>query len=100
MIARIWKGRTKPEHADEYWSFLTNNAEEDCRKTEGNRGVSVYRKVTPDYAEFLFVSLWDSLESVHNYAGDDIDKAHYFPEDLKYVMNPPSTVDHYEVFSV
>jgi heme-degrading monooxygenase HmoA len=100
MIARIWRGRTRPEHANEYWKFLTGNAEDDCRRTTGNCGVHVYRKVTADYAEFLFVSFWESLEAVRNYAGDDIDKAHYFPEDLRYVIDPPATVDHYQVFSV
>lgn len=100
MIARIWRGLTKKENADVYWKFLTHNAEDDCRHTKGNHGVSVFRKITGDYAEFLFISFWESLEAVKTYAGDDIDKAHYFPEDLKYVIDPPTHVEHYEVFSV
>lgn len=100
MIARIWRGQTKKEDADVYWKFLTQNAEEDCRKTEGNRGVSVYRRLQGDFAEFLFVSFWESMEAVRNYAGEDIDRAHYFPEDLRYVIDPPSLVEHYEVFSI
>jgi len=100
MIARIWHGRTKKEHADKYWKFLTNNAEDDCRKTKGNCGVSVYRRIAGDYADFMFISLWESKEAIHNYAGEDIEKAHYFPEDLKYVINPPAQVEHYEIFSV
>ena len=100
MIARIWRGRTKKENADVYWKFLTQNAEDDCRHTKGNHGVSVYKRIIGDYAEFLFISFWESLEAVKNYAGDDIDKAHYFPEDLKYVIDPPTHVEHYEVFSV
>ena len=100
MIARIWRGRTKKENADEYWKFLTCNAEEDCRKTEGNRGVSVYKRITSDYAEFMFISFWESIDVIRNYAGEDIDRAHYFPEDLKYVIDPPSHVEHFEVVSV
>jgi heme-degrading monooxygenase HmoA len=100
MIARIWRGRTKKENADEYWQFLTQNAEEDCRKTPGNRGVSVYKRITADYAEFMFISFWESMEAVKSYAGEDIAKAHYFPEDLKYVIDPPASVEHHDVFSV
>ena len=100
MIARVWRGRTKKQDADEYWKFLTRNAEEDCRKTEGNCGVSVYRRTLSDSVEFMFVSFWESMEVVRNYAGADIDRAHYFPEDLKYVIDPPSHVEHFEVFSV
>jgi hypothetical protein len=40
------------------------------------------------------------MEAVRIYAGDEIDKAHYFPEDLQYVIDPPAYVEHYEVFSV
>ena len=100
MIARIWRGRTKKENAEEYWKFLTWNAEDDCRKVPGNCGVSVYKRIGSDFAEFLFISFWESMEAVKNYAGKDIDKAHYFPEDLKNVIDPPETVEHYEVFSV
>lgn len=100
MIARVWRGHTKKQDADEYWKFLTRNAEEDCRKTEGNSGVSVYRRTLSDSVEFMFVSFWESLEVVRNYAGADIDRAHYFSEDLKYVIDPPSHVEHFEVFSV
>ncbi|HEY7161167.1 MAG TPA: antibiotic biosynthesis monooxygenase [Acidobacteriota bacterium] len=100
MIARIWRGRTKKENADVYWKFLTHNAEDDCRHTKGNHGVSVCKRIMGDYAEFVFISFWESLEAVKTYAGDDIDKAHYFPEDLKYVIDPSTHVEHYEVFSV
>jgi heme-degrading monooxygenase HmoA len=100
MIARIWRGRTKKENADVYWKFLTHNAEDDCRQTIGNNGVSVCKRIIGDYAEFLFISYWESLESIKTYAGEDIDKAHYFPEDLKYVIDPSTHVEHYEVFSV
>lgn len=100
MIARVWRGRARKENAGEYWKFLTQNAEEDCRKTVGNQGVSVYRRVTSDAAEFMFISFWESIDAVKNYAGEDIDQAHYFPEDLKYVIDPPSTVEHFEVFTI
>ena len=100
MVVRIWRGRTKKENADVYWKFLTQNAEDDCRQTKGNRGVSVCKRITGDYAEFLFISYWESLEAIKSYAGEDIDKAHYFPEDLKYVIEPSTHVEHYEVFSI
>jgi heme-degrading monooxygenase HmoA len=99
MIARLWRGRTKKESADVYWQFLTQNAEQDCRKTKGNRGVSVYRKIDRDFADFMFISFWESMDAVQNYAGKDIERAHYFPEDLKYVIDPPTHVEHFEVFS-
>jgi hypothetical protein len=58
------------------------------------------RKIGSDLAVFLFISFWESMDAVKNYAGNDIDGAHYFPEDLKYVIDPPKKVEHYEVFTV
>ena len=100
MIARVWRGRTKKENADQYWKFLTQNAEEDCLRTKGNFGVSVYKRITADDTEFMFISFWESMDAVRNYAGADVDLAHYFPEDLKYVIDPSSQVEHFEVVSM
>jgi hypothetical protein len=35
------------------------------------------RKIGSDLAVFLFISFWESMHAVKNYAGNDIDGAHY-----------------------
>jgi heme-degrading monooxygenase HmoA len=97
MIARIWKGRTKNDVAEEYEQYLNETGVKDCRKTEGNRGVYVFRKIAPEYAEFCFISLWESEQHIREFSGDDINNAVYYPRDPEYLLELPPHVEHFEV---
>jgi heme-degrading monooxygenase HmoA len=97
MIARTWHGVTPAEKADEYAAFLNRSGVVDYKATEGNRGVYVLRRIEGDKAHFLLLSLWDSKEAIARFAGDDIEKAHYYPEDKNFLLELEPTVHHYEV---
>jgi hypothetical protein len=43
------------------------------------------------------MSLWDSLEAIRAFAGDDVERARYYPEDASYLLELEPTVAHYEV---
>ena len=97
MIARVWRGITKVEKADEYYDYLLRTGVKDCRQTAGNREVQILRQVGEAQAEFLFISFWDSLESIRRFAGEDIERAVYYPEDKDYLITLEPKVTHYEV---
>ncbi len=97
MIARIWRGITHPVHSDEYLKYLEETGLKDYRNIEGNRGVFVFRKNENGKCEFLLISLWDSFESIRKFAGEDIDKAVYYPDDKNYLLALEPKVIHYEV---
>jgi hypothetical protein len=42
-------------------------------------------------------SLWDSVDAVRAFAGDDTEAAVLYPEDERYLIGGESTVMHYEV---
>jgi len=50
-----------------------------------------------DRAHFLLISLWESLEAIRAFAGDDLERARYYPEDVKFLLALEPTVTHYEV---
>jgi heme-degrading monooxygenase HmoA len=97
MIARVWRGITSEAQADEYLDYLTATGVKECRAVAGNRGVRVLRRVGDGQAEFLFISLWDSLDAVRAFAGPDVEKAVYYPEDAEYLVELELAVRHYEV---
>ena len=78
MIARVWFGRTKAEDYDAYLAYLEESGVAELKRTVGNRGVMVLRRVEGDEAEFGVVSFWDSLDEVKAFAGEDVDVARYF----------------------
>ena len=99
MIARIWHGRTNVAQADEYLEFLKERAVADYQSTPGNRGVFLLRRVAGDEAHFLTLTHWDSLEAVEAFAGEEISKARYYPEDADFLLEFEPTVEHYELYS-
>jgi heme-degrading monooxygenase HmoA len=97
MIARIWKGRTLASKSDQYMDYMRVTGVRDLRATEGNRGVYVLRRVDGDQAEFTFISVWESLDAIKRFAGEEIDRAVYYPEDKDYLLALDPKVTHYEV---
>lgn len=99
MIARIWRGVTKAADKDTYFGYLNKTGLPDYRATAGNRGVWVLCRVQEDTAEFTLVSLWDSYESIRAFAGPEFEKAVYYPEDRKFLLELDPRVTHYEVLA-
>jgi heme-degrading monooxygenase HmoA len=97
IIARTWHGRVPADRAEDYHQYLLRTGIPDYRATPGNRGVSVLRRIEGDEAHFLLLSLWDSWESIRAFAGDDLERARYYPEDAEYLLELEPTVTHYEV---
>ncbi len=97
MIARIWKGETPESKADQYFAFLKETGIKDYRETEGNLGVLVLRRLHEGRAEFFLLSLWESWDAIQQFAGDDVEKAFYYPEDPEYLLSMDPAVEHYEV---
>ena len=98
MIARVWRGWTSAADADEYAEYLLATGMKAARATRGNRGAYFLRRIDGERAEFVTVILWETLETVRAFAGDDIERAVFFPEDDRYLVERELTVTHYEVF--
>lgn len=97
MIARIWHGVTAADKSDEYLEYLNRTGVPDYQATEGNQGVYVLRRTEGDKAHFLLLSLWQSRDAIVKFAGPDMEKARYYPEDKDYLLEFEPTVTHYEV---
>lgn len=97
MIARIWRGATAASKADEYFDYLNKIGIPDYRATKGNCGVFVLRRLENDEAHFLLLTLWESIEAIKNFAGSEIERARYYPEDEKFLMELDPNVRHFDV---
>jgi heme-degrading monooxygenase HmoA len=97
MIARTWRGATKLEDADAYGEYLRRTGFAEFRKTEGNRGAFGLRHIGNNRAEFVVVSLWDSIEAIRRFAGDEVERAVFYPEDERFLTERDAHVTHYEV---
>ncbi|MEX1138156.1 MAG: antibiotic biosynthesis monooxygenase [Bacteroidota bacterium] len=97
MIARLWHGMTKARKADEYLVYLHKTGIPDYTATPGNRGVSVLLRKENERAHFLLISYWESYDAIRRFAGDEIDKARYYHEDKRWLLELEPNVIHYDV---
>lgn len=98
MITRIWHGITKAEDADTYLKYIQDTGIKDYRNTKGNLSAKILRRKENDICHFLTITEWDSLESIIQFAGKDFEKARYYDEDKKYLLEFEEKVNHYETF--
>jgi heme-degrading monooxygenase HmoA len=97
MIARIWRGVTREADKDIYYDYLQKTGLPDYRATKGNLGVTVLCRVYDGKAEFVLTTYWESYEAIRAFAGRDYEKAVYYPEDRKFLLELDPQVKHYEV---
>lgn len=89
MIARVWRGATRAADAEAYAAYVE-------RCLEGERAL-VLQRVNGDHAEIQTIIFFDSLDEVRAFAGDDVERARFYPEDDRYLIERDLAVAHYDV---
>ena len=97
MIVRIWHGRTSRQRADEYARFLEQRAIPDYRDVPGNLEVAILRRDDGDVTHFLTVTRWVSEDAIRAFAGRQVLKAKYYPEDKSFLLEFEPEVQHFTV---
>ncbi|MEO7988654.1 MAG: antibiotic biosynthesis monooxygenase [Chryseolinea sp.] len=100
MITRIWHGRTTLENAEMYLKFLLSDGTQEYLQTKGNLSVRVWQKKEKDCCHFWTVTEWKDIESIKAFAGEDYEKAKYYPQDDGILLEFEEKVNHYESYAV
>jgi heme-degrading monooxygenase HmoA len=89
-IARIWRGRTTRERADEYEAY---NYEVGIKPLiEKALGVQTFREDREGEAEFMTISYWESVEAMGAFTGRDPTAVHHLPRDAEFLIELPERV--------
>jgi heme-degrading monooxygenase HmoA len=95
-IARIWRGATREEDRLGYRESLRADVR-DVRSSDGNVAAFILERQADGRAEFLFISLWESMEAVVGFAGPEPGRAVYFRDDERFLVELTPFVEHYEI---
>ncbi|MEO8621043.1 MAG: antibiotic biosynthesis monooxygenase, partial [bacterium] len=76
------------------YKYLLRTGLADYRAAPGNRGVLVQQWTEDDVSHFLLTTLWDSIDAIKQFAGEDYTKARYYPEDDDYLLEREPFVTH------
>lgn len=99
MIARRWRGWVATERAQEYVGYLEKTGLTEYAETPGNLGAyCLMRDLDDGRTEVVTLSFWESMDAVRRFAGDDPERAVYYPEDDDFLVGErEQTVAHFRV---
>jgi heme-degrading monooxygenase HmoA len=97
MIARIWRGAVTQSDGDAYAEYMQTTGIASYAKTPGNRGVWMLRRDIDEKTEFLMFTLWDSMDAIKMFAGEQPEVAVFYPDDDRYLIERDEFVSHFEV---
>lgn len=97
MIARVWKGWTNLEDADKYEKLLNEVVFPGLKKIKGYCGGYIMRKDENSESEFVIINLFNNLEAVKAFSGENYEVPVFEPEARKLLTKVESIAHHYEV---
>jgi len=97
MVARHWRGWTKPENADAYEKLLKETVLPGLKNIRGYRGGYILRSDGPGEVEFVVLNLFESLDAVRQFAGPDFTVAVFEPEARRLLSKVEPLATHYDV---
>jgi heme-degrading monooxygenase HmoA len=99
VIARTWRGAVRPEDRDAYAEYMQDTGVAGYAAIPGNRGVWMLRRDLEDVTEFVMFTLWDSMDAVRRFAGEDPETAVFYPDDDRFLVERDLRSHHYEVIT-
>ena len=89
-IARIWRGRTTRERADEYEAY---NYEAGIKPLISKAlGVQTLREDRETETEFMTISYWASVDAMRAFTGGDPTRVHHLERDQEFLIELPKQV--------
>ena len=99
IITRIWHGKIKKQDWEIYKKYVEETGLKNYSEVAGNISAKILLRNEKDICHILTITEWDSYESIITFAGEDFEKARYYPEDEKYLIDFEEFVTHYETYN-
>jgi heme-degrading monooxygenase HmoA len=93
----MWHGKVLTDKAEAYHDFLRISGLKDYGDTAGNKGVFLLKREEPGITHFYTLSFWEGWEAIKQFAGEDHEKARYYPEDKDFLLEFEPHVTHFDV---
>ena len=97
MILRHWKGIARVEEADNYIRYLETETFPQVSTIEGFVKAKILTRNVEQGVEFLIISIWESIESIKQFAGEVADKAVVPPHVQAMMVEFDDFATHYEI---
>ncbi len=97
MIARMWRGSAIREREDDYVKHLQQTVVPELRQIDGFRGVYLLRRNSSEDVEFVVLTLWESMEAIRKFAGENPEVAVVAPAAQVLFRKYDAEVKHFDI---
>ena len=98
MIARQWRGWVRSADTDDYVRYIDETGMAAYAATHGNMGAYMLtRDLGNGRTEVVTLSFWASMDAVRAFAGQDPERAVFYPDDDRFLVDRETTVTHFTV---
>jgi heme-degrading monooxygenase HmoA len=97
MIGRLWHGWTTRENASAYEELLRKEILPGIHRIPGYHGAYLMRRDLPDGVEFVTLTLFESMDAVRTFAGQDYEAAVVPAHARKLLTRFDARSVHYEI---
>jgi heme-degrading monooxygenase HmoA len=95
MITRMWRGWTAEANADAYERFLRSELFPEVAKLPGFLGARILRRPAESEEEFVTLTMFESLDAVRAFAGEDYETPVIEPEAQRLLSRYEDRAVHY-----
>jgi heme-degrading monooxygenase HmoA len=99
MIVRAWRGYATAAETQAYPKHLLESVRPKLDQLTGFRGLYLLRRRSLEETEFVVLTLWESMDAVRAFAGEQPELAVVEPEARAALVRFDDRVDHYEVLA-
>ena len=97
MIIRQWRGFAAIEESDEYVDHFRRIVLPDLNRMQGYHEAYLLRRNLEDGIEFSVLTLWESMDAIRRFAGENTEMAVIAPEAEALLRAFDTTATHYEI---
>jgi heme-degrading monooxygenase HmoA len=97
MIARVWRCTAAEDKAGDYIDHFNQGVLPELRLIDGYKGAYLMRRELDDGVEITVMTLWESMETIRMFAGENVETAVVAPAAKAVLRSFDKTVTHHEI---
>lgn len=94
-IARIWRGRTRRDRANEYEAYNRREGVPPLEKTA--LGVQLFREDRDEETWFTTISYWADMDAMTAFTNGDPTKVHHLDRDPELLIELPERIEIHRI---
>jgi heme-degrading monooxygenase HmoA len=97
LIARQWRCSASSEKVSDYVEHFQHSVLPELNQLQGFREAYILRRNQDDGVEITVITLWESMDAIRIFAGDNVETAVVEPAAQAVLRTFDMTVTHFEV---